>query len=126
MLSLLPRAVPALSVLLADIGQPTTHQLAQALGVTSRTVQRWQAADEAPRVALLALFWLTRWGQSQVDCQAVNDARLQFSRALILERQNVALRVELARLLRLGRFDSANDPSQLAEQLQQLASVASA
>jgi hypothetical protein len=114
MLSLLPHAVPPLAVLLADMGNPSASAVALALGVTARTVQRWQSADEAPRVALLALFWLTRWGQSAVNCQAVNDARMLAQRADVLHGQNVALRVELARLLRLGRFDCANDVTTLA------------
>jgi hypothetical protein len=115
MLSHLPRAVPALSTLLDDLGNPSPVAIGRALDVSARTVQRWQALDEAPRAAALALFYVTRWGHSAVHCQAHNDAVMAQQLAALSERQNVALRVELARVLRLAQFDCANDVSQLAE-----------
>lgn len=110
MLVLLPKAVPSLALLLADLGQPSAAAVAVALDVTPRTVERWIIADTAPRTALLALFWLTRWGQSQVDCRAVNDARLQAQIAASLQVENARLCVELARLCALGDFGCSNDP----------------
>lgn len=74
MLVHIPRQLPPLSALLDDLGQPRPHALARALGVSARTVQRWIARDDAPRPALLALFWLSRWGRSVVECAAVNEA----------------------------------------------------
>jgi hypothetical protein len=68
--------MPPLAAMLEDVGNPTAAHLGAFLGVSPRTVARWLARGHAPRPASLALFWLTRWGRSQVDCTAVNDARL--------------------------------------------------
>lgn len=107
----LPRSVPPLPVLLADLGNPTTREVARALGVTERTVWRWLADGAAPRPATLALFWLTSWGWSCVESEArraIDDAR---GYASALRTELDALRVELARVLSLGEFGSANSPS---------------
>ncbi len=110
MLTLLPRQVPPLALMLADIGNPSAAQLGRAFGVTPRTAASWCRLDRAPLPVLLALFWLTRWGRSQVDCQAVNAARLQAGLADALAAENRALRAQLARLVNLGHFGCANDP----------------
>lgn len=60
-----------------------------------RTVYRWHAAQEAPRCAVMALYWLTRWGQSHVNAQAVNDAVTACGLVASLERDIKALRIEL-------------------------------
>ncbi|WP_374675568.1 hypothetical protein [Ideonella sp.] len=97
--------------MLEDLGNPTAQQLARALGVTTRTVQRWHALGEAPRPAMLALFWLTRWGRSQVHCDAVNDAAVQAGLAKALQRQVDELRRQVEHLRRIGDFGAANDPA---------------
>jgi hypothetical protein len=114
MLALMPRQVPSLATILADLGNPSPVEIARALGVTPRTVERWLHDADAPRPALLALFWLTRWGQSEVDCRAINDAQHQAQRAAVLESEVCRLRAEVSRLVRLGRFDCANDVSHTA------------
>lgn len=76
-----PRVMPPLALMVEDLGSPTGPQLAAFLGVHPRTVARWLARGHAPRPVALALFWLTRWGRSQVECQAVNDARLFHAQA---------------------------------------------
>lgn len=76
-----PRVMPTLSMMLHDLGSPTDAHLAAFLGVQARTVARWRTQGHAPRPVALALFWLTRWGRSQIDCQAVNDARLAYALA---------------------------------------------
>ena len=77
MLAHAPRVLPPLAVVLADIGNPSTADLAVVLDVDVRTIQRWIADDKMPRSAHVALFCLTRWGRSIVDTCAVNDAELQ-------------------------------------------------
>lgn len=73
--------MPPLSMMLADVGNPTAAHLAAFLGLHPRTVARWMERGHAPRPVCLALFWLTRWGRSQVDTQAANDAALAFALA---------------------------------------------
>jgi hypothetical protein len=110
MLAHAPRVLPPLAVVLADIGNPSTADLAAVLDVDVRTIQRWIADDKMPRAAHLALFWLTRWGRSIVDTRAVNDARLYASLARSRDDELRQLRGQLARLLAIADFGSANDP----------------
>lgn len=111
MLNRLPKHPPRLSAILEDLGNPRPEKLAAAMGVTLRTVQRWHACDDAPRPVLLALFWLTRFGFETIDCEAHNARQLAIDQAVILRRENAALRREVARLLAIGDFGAANDAS---------------
>lgn len=83
-------------MILGDLGDPPADRIAKVLGVGARTVYRWNRAGNAPRSACLALFWLTRWGRSQVHCQAQSDAVLavQYSVALKAELARVQLRLD--------------------------------
>lgn len=109
-LGYIPRQVPPLSMLLDDLGNPPARVIARAVGVSERTVQRWIADDSAPRSVLLALFWVTRWGQSTVHAEAHNSARMWagFARALQDELQQI--RSQLAKLGEIGQYGSSNDP----------------
>lgn len=111
MLNRLPDRTPTLSAMLGDIGSPTPAAVAKALGVSVGTVQRWLRADEAPRPALLAVFWLTRWGQSAVHCEAHNAAVMHAGMADALRHEIKRLEAQLARLGRIADFGSANDPA---------------
>ena len=97
--------------MLADLGNPAPAELARVLDVPLRTVRRWVREDQAPRVAMLAVFWLTRWGRSQVECHAVNDARMMAALARSRADQLAAAHAELSRLLAIGDFGSANAPT---------------
>ena len=108
---LLPTYVPPLSLMLADMGNPPPAAVAAALGVSRRTVARWQAADHAPRAALLALFWFTSWGSSAVAAEAHNRAMLYAGLAGALKSEVVELRHELGRVLALADTGAANAPS---------------
>ena len=110
MLNRLPTYIPPLSLLLDDIGAPSSHQVAKALNIPVDLVDTWRVADEAPRTVALSLFWLTRWGQSMVDADAVNTARLQCELASAARWQVAQLQRELARVLRLADFGCANAP----------------
>ncbi len=109
----LPRQMPPLSALLRDLGDPKPAAVARALGVSERTCWRWVADDEAPRAALLALFWLTSWGWSEVEAEARHTLTTAHALSDALQRENTALRAEIGRLQALGDFGSANDPSAL-------------
>lgn len=93
-----PRALPIWQTILDDLGDPPPHRVARALGVSVRTVYRWNAAQQAPRCAALALFWLTRWGHSQVHAEAVRNAQLACAYANTLERELTEARAQIARL----------------------------
>lgn len=94
----MPRAIPVWATILDDLGRPPADRIAKALGVGRTTVFRWTADDSAPRVACLALFWLTRWGRSQINAQATRDAVTAVSlvRALSEERDRLARQLEVA------------------------------
>ena len=113
MLNRLPTPVqcPQLSQILDDLGRPSPRLLAKALGVTPATVTRWIRDESAPRPVLLSLFWLTRWGMSLVDAEAVNSARMHASMAAILRAEVERLQRELARVVAAGNFGCANDPT---------------
>lgn len=106
-----PRRLPLWELILADLGDPPPARVARVLGVGLSTVYRWKAAGGAPRAAQMALFWLTRWGRSMVDAQAVNDAQMAVGLVDSLQSELRALQAENARLLRLGDFGSANAPA---------------
>lgn len=111
MLNRLPRWTPPLDDMLADIGKPTPAALAAALHVHTRTAQTWQARNEAPRPALLAIWWLTRWGQSACDCETRNRADLCAMIAACEHAECERLRAEISRLMRIGDFGAANSPT---------------
>jgi predicted DNA-binding transcriptional regulator AlpA len=105
-----PRSLPLWQTILDDLGQPHPARVAKLLGVGARTVYRWNRAGHAPRSAALALFWLTRWGRSAIDCQAVNDALVAVALARGLEAERDALRDQLAHVLALNESGAANEP----------------
>lgn len=111
-INLAPVALPIWQTILDDLGRPHPAQIAKTLGVGTRTVYRWNHARQAPRMARLALFWLTRWGRSQVDCAAVNDCRLAVSYANALELELRQVRAQLAHVLTLADTGAANEPIQ--------------
>ena len=119
-----PKALPVWESIIDDLGHPPAHRVARVLGVGRSTVYRWNAEGHGPRIACLALFWLTRWGRSLVDTQATNDAVLhvQLARSLgeerdqlarqveALDRENRDLTYDLA-TTKLLMFDRGNEPS---------------
>lgn len=73
MLNRLPKEPGSFAEIEVDIGTNPADapQLARALGVSERTIWRWRRSG-APRVARLALWWLTRNGLSTWDAEAFN------------------------------------------------------
>lgn len=110
MLRRFPKTTPALSVMLADIGSPSPEALASAFGVTTPTARRWLQEDEAPLPVQLALYWLTRWGTSEIDAKAHNDAVAAGREMIRLRSEVEALRAQLESVGRIADFGSANDP----------------
>jgi hypothetical protein len=108
-----PVTLPVWQAILDDLGRPHPSHVARVLGVGVRTVHRWNRDQRAPRTACLALFWLTRWGRSAVEAQAVNDCRVAVGYANALESELARLRARLVQVLAIGEFGSANDPASI-------------
>ena len=105
-----PSTLPIWQLILEDLAHPSAHQIGKVLGVGTRTVYRWNQAGSAPRMACLALYWLTRWGRSAVHTQATNDALMAVQLASALERERDTLRLQLDRVLALVDTGAANRP----------------
>lgn len=101
---------PPLSFLLDDIFERSPIKIAKHLGVSAATLKRWTVADHAPRAALLALFYESRWGYGLLETTAHNTALYATQETASLKRQNAALLVRIARLEATGDFGSANQP----------------
>lgn len=102
---------PPLSYLLDDLFTRDAAAIARHLGVTVRTLERWKASDDAPRAALLALFYESRWGYSVMQTTAHNGELYARQLAQSLTRENAMLRARIARLERIGDFGAANEPA---------------
>ena len=109
--TLAPSQLPPLSILLDDLhGDRSPEAIGHHLGVSGLTVRRWISKDCAPRAAMLALFWETRWGLSALDAQAVNLVRTHIGLNKALRRENAALQRRIQYLESVGQFGSANAP----------------
>lgn len=113
MLQKLPKGTPCIQTILDDIGRPKNRDLAKALGVSERTVYRWLNSGQPPRIASLALWWLTRWGQQEIDAGLVDTNTLFRQYVHVLIEENERLKAEIKRVSGIAVFGSANDPSQL-------------
>jgi hypothetical protein len=91
-----PRQLPALPTILADLDTRRPRDVAHYLGVSERTVFSWVAVGQCPRPAHLALFWVSRWGESIIHTEAHNEAAFHAAHAAALRRENAALRAQLA------------------------------
>lgn len=99
MLNRLPKYAGTLADLLADLGQPKPAAVARALGVSERTVQRWIKSG-APRTALLSLWWLSRAGHDEWDCEMANRTSLALQTNRALWSEVARLRQELVLMTR--------------------------
>ena len=102
---------PSFNFLVDDLLTRDTAKIAAHISVTVQTLKRWQLLDHAPRSVLLALFFESRWGLSQLYTEAFNNETFARQHARILERENAALRLRIERLERLGDFGAANAPT---------------
>jgi len=105
-----PLRLPIWQTILDDLGCPPAYRVARTLGVSERTVYRWNHGGHPPRMALLALYWLTRWGRSEVDTRATNDAILAVSYLRSLTDRVRQLELELQHVLALSDTGAANGP----------------
>jgi hypothetical protein len=108
----LPKDLPSFAMLAEDV-QCSSAALARALDVHPRTLARWITYDAAPLVARLAVYWLTRWGQSQLDADAYNSAAMHAAMSRALRVELMASQRQIARLRRAldaAPSGSANSP----------------
>ncbi len=105
-----PASLPYWQTILDDLGRPPVRRVARVLGVSERSVYRYHQAGHAPRVVMLALFWLTRWGRSAVHTQATNDAVMAVALVRGLNDRIAQLAGQVEHLQRVGHFASANAP----------------
>jgi len=105
-----PTQTPPFGVMLDDLPTADANKIARHLGVTARTLARWRATGNAPRMAHLALFWETRWGLSVAHCDAVNGQEVALGLARALERECAMLRARIRYLEETGDFGAANAP----------------
>lgn len=68
------------------------REIARYLGVSLSTVQRWNRTGNVPRAVLLALFWQTRYGKSEMQTNEANWVAQYFMKAQIAEREVERLR----------------------------------
>lgn len=122
----IPRDLPSLAMILDDLGRPSPAAWGRAIGVSERTAWRWQAAGSAPRAATLALYWLTRWGWSAIESEALYAVDLLRSYRRTTEAEIASLRAEIGRLQALGDFGAANDPSRAAPPLASIVRIVAA
>lgn len=105
-----PAHLPHVHTMLNSIGSDSA--VAAYLGVTLRTVKKYRAQGQAPKPVMLSLFWETPWGLSVLDAHLQNEARLSYTNALILRRENEALKDQIAALEALlaeGKGYAANE-----------------
>lgn len=103
------KRLPSFRLVVEDIPFPLPV-VAKYLGVSPSTLYRWLAADRAPRPAHLALYWCTKWGESDFDLDLFERANLYQNLAASLQSEVSRLRGYLSQLGHIGEFGSANDP----------------
>lgn len=79
------------------------------LGVSERTVWHWLSVGRPPRAAVLALYWESKWGRSQIFTEQVNEIRLLYRQVCILQDQYQKAK-DIVTGLRAMHAGSANEP----------------
>lgn len=74
------------------------RQIARYLGVSLSTVRRWNRTDNVPRAVLLALFWQTRYGRSEMETSEANWVAQYYAESQGHKREIVRLRAVIEKL----------------------------
>lgn len=90
-----------------ELGGPKI--VALFLDVTERTVWRWLAEDSVPKMAVLSLYWETKYGRSVIDTDHNFELSLLYGRIRILENQ-FAKASRIIAALNLLNCGTANQP----------------
>lgn len=102
--------VPGFDTLLDDLPTRDARRIARHLGVSTRTLARWKADGNPPRLAYIALFWETRWGVATINCEAINEAATAYGLARSLQARVEQLQARVAYLVGLAAYGCANEP----------------
>lgn len=100
--------LPHVCTMLDSIG--SDQAVADFLGLSRRSIQKYRSSGQAPKPVMYALFWETPWGASCADVGASNDAARAWSKANSLDRQNAELKrkIELLEAELSGYQTAAN------------------
>lgn len=90
-----------------ELGGP--KRVSKMLDVTERTVWRWLAEDSVPKMAVLALYWESRYGRSLIDTDHHTEMVLLRGHIQILEQQFVRA-THVINGLKMLSYGTANDP----------------
>lgn len=104
-----PRSLPSIGQLLDHLPGSDKHA-AKYLGVSPRTISRWRARNEAPRVYELALYWESHWGVAHVEADAHNAAVHHAKMCTFLQTEIDRLHSVIATLEASQGWDCANAP----------------
>lgn len=96
-----------LRMFIDELGGP--KKVHKYLDVSERTVWHWLSTGRVPRAAVLALFWESRWGRSQIFTEQVNEIRLLYQHVCILQDQYQKAK-DIVAGLRAIHAGSANEP----------------
>lgn len=100
-----------LRTLIDDLGG--SARAARIIAVHPGTVRRWlRGAVMIPTASYRALYAASQWGKSERHVYAITDRANHLALIDAQRREILALRLELARLARIGDFGAANDPGQ--------------
>ena len=86
-----------------------TKKVAKFLDVTEITVKRWIKKGIVPRAAVLALYWESQYGRSEMFTDQVNEIRMLYRHIDILQRQYTRGK-DIVTGLRSMQADTANEP----------------
>lgn len=90
-----------------ELGGP--KRVSKMLDVTERTIRRWFADGSVPKMAVLALYWETRYGRSLIDTDHHAEVVLLRGHIQILEQQFVQA-THIIHGLRALDYGTANEP----------------
>lgn len=103
-----PAHLPPFDLMCQDLGLPPA-KIARYLGVTERTLRRWQHRG-APRAAHLALYWESRFGMSALEAERGNLIAHYHALAGMHAREVARLRGIVAKLEAMRQDEAANAP----------------
>lgn len=104
------RELPQLREILANLGNPSSRAIAQALGLSERSIRAYRKRGSAPRPVMIALFWVTTWGHARINVDMHNECTQAHQLARALRSENETLKLMVEQLAKHRNDRCANDP----------------